>query len=76
LSTDISEPRKLNVSGPLSILEYAGPQPFLDEAEDPSIPDAMLEKLDHPFVQKRSIAVTDGGIQHPTHLPPGTTRLI
>src|SRR5215831_19515385 len=59
---------------PLSILEYAGPQPFLDEAEDPSIPDAMLEKLDHPFVRKRSIAVTDVGIQHPTHLLPHESR--
>src|SRR5438270_9144542 len=35
---------------PFPILEYAGPQPFLNEAEDPAIPDSMLKKLNHPFV--------------------------
>src|SRR5215469_3982181 len=39
-----------SVSDHLSILEYTGPHPFLNEAEDPSIPDKMLEDLNHPFV--------------------------
>ena len=55
---------------PFPILEYAGPQPFLDQAEDPSVPDAMLEKLDHPFLRKRAKAVPDVRIQHPIHLLP------
>ena len=55
---------------PFPILEYASPQPFLDQAEDPSVPDAMLEKLDHPFLRKRTKAVPDVRIQHPIHLLP------
>jgi site-specific DNA recombinase len=55
---------------PFPILKYAGPQPFLDQAEDPSVPDAMLEKLDHPVVRKRTKAVPDVRIQHPIHLLP------
>jgi hypothetical protein len=67
-SGEITEPCEVPVSD--TILEYAGPQPFLDQAEDPSVPDPMLEKLDHPFVRERSITVTDVGIQHPIHLLP------
>jgi site-specific DNA recombinase len=55
---------------PFPILEHAGPQPFLDQAEDPSVPDAMLEKLDHPFLRERTKAVPDVRIQHPIHLLP------
>jgi len=55
---------------PPSILEYAGPQPFLNQAKDPSIPDPMLEKLNHPFVRERPVAITNVGIQHPIHLLP------
>jgi len=55
---------------PFPIFEYAGPQPFLDQAKDPSIPDSMLEKLNHPFVRERPIAVTNVSIQHPIHFLP------
>jgi len=43
-------------------------QPFLDEADDASVPDSVLNKSDHPtvidFVEKRS----DIQIEHPVHL--------
>src|SRR5207245_10931732 len=55
---------------PFHILEYAGTQPLLNEAKDPSIHDSMLEKLNHPFVRERPKAVTNVGIQHPIHLFP------
>ena len=55
---------------PLSILENAGPQPLLDQAKDPSIPDAMLEQRNHPGVRKRPKAVPNVRIQHPIHLLP------
>jgi hypothetical protein len=44
---------------PPSILEDAGPQPFLNQAEDPSVPNAVLEKLNHPFVGKRPKGLYD-----------------
>ena len=55
---------------PFSVLEYASPQPFLDQAEDPAIPDAVLEKLNHPFVGKRTKTVPNVGIQHVIHFLP------
>jgi hypothetical protein len=35
---------------PFPILGYSRPQPLLDQAKYPSISDAVLEELDHPFV--------------------------
>src|SRR5438128_11835709 len=55
---------------PLSILENPGSQPFLDQAENPSIPDAMLEKRNHPGVAKRPNAIPNVSIQTPIHLLP------
>jgi len=55
---------------PFSILRDPSPQPLLDQAEYPSISDAVLEELDHPFVRNRSEKVTNVSIQHPAHLLP------
>jgi hypothetical protein len=45
-------------------------QPFLDQMEYPSVPDAMLEKRNHPGVGKRPKAIPNVRIQHPIHLLP------
>src|SRR5439155_25553302 len=55
---------------PLSILENPGSQPFLEEAENPSSPDAMLEKRNHPGVGKRPKAIPNVRIKDPFHLLP------
>ena len=35
---------------PLSFFRNSGPQPLLDQAEDPSVGNAVLDKHQHPFV--------------------------
>ena len=52
---------------PFPILGYCSPQPRLDQPENPSISDAVLEKLDHPSVRNRIKKVTNVGVQHPAH---------
>jgi hypothetical protein len=36
---------------PLPFLGYTGPQPFPDQAQYPSVGDAMLDEFDQPFVR-------------------------
>jgi site-specific DNA recombinase len=37
---------------PLPFLGYPGPQPFLDQAQDPAVGDAVLDEFDQPFVRQ------------------------
>ena len=37
---------------PLPFLGHPRPQPFLDQAQHPSVGDAVLDKLDQPFVRQ------------------------
>ena len=46
------------------------PEPFADQAENPSVGDPVLEKLHHPPVVDRVEEPTDVGVEHPVHLLP------
>ena len=55
---------------PLPFLRHPRPQPFLDQAQYPSVGDAVLDKLDQPFVRQIVEKATNVGIENPVHLPP------
>src|SRR5579863_2158383 len=55
---------------PVPFLGYSRPQPFLDQAQYPSVGDAMLDKLDQPFVRQIVEKATNVGIENPVHLLP------
>jgi hypothetical protein len=52
----------------LAILGDPGPEPFLDQAEDPSVGDPVLEELDQP-------SVVDGIERLSNMMPPSRTRI-
>ena len=54
---------------PFPVLHHPGFEPFLDQAQDASVGDAMLDGLDHPrFVEVIEEAL-DVGIKYVVHLP-------
>ena len=55
---------------PLAVLGYPRPEPFLDQAEDPSVGDPVLEELEQPSVVDGVEESTDVRIEHPVHLLP------
>src|ERR1019366_9148952 len=46
-------------------------EPFLDQADDASVADAMFHKLDEPLLAHRVEERTDVGVQYPVHLCAG-----
>src|SRR5450631_264039 len=46
-------------------------EPFLDQADDASVADAMFHKLDEPFLAHRVEERADVGGQYPVHLCAG-----
>jgi len=59
---------------PLPFLGHPRPQPFLDQAKHPSVGDAMLDKLDQPFVRQIIEKSTNVCIENPVHLLPHDTH--
>ena len=55
---------------PFAFLHHSRPQPFLEEAEDPAVGDAMLHKLEHPFVGNRIEKSPNVRIQNVVHVLP------
>ena len=53
---------------PHSIFEHAHLQPFLDQADDPPVADAMLYEADQPFVADRIEELRDVGVEDPLHV--------
>src|SRR6201984_2289176 len=53
---------------PFPVLGDPGPQPLLDEAHDSPVCDAVLDKLDQPFVGKIVEEATNVCIEYPIHL--------
>jgi hypothetical protein len=49
---------------------YPRPQPFLDQAQDPSVGNVVLDELDHPFVRQIIEKATNVGIENLVHLLP------
>ena len=54
---------------PLAILHHPGLEPFLDQAHDASVRDAMFNELDHPRVVKIIEEAPDVGIKYLVHFP-------
>jgi len=55
---------------PLPFLGHPRPQPFLDQAQNPSVGNAMLDELDQPFVRQIVEKAPNVGIENPVHLLP------
>jgi hypothetical protein len=55
---------------PLPFLGHPRPQPFLDQAQYPSVGDAVLDEFDQPFVRQIIEKSTNVGIENPVHLLP------
>ena len=63
---------------PLPILDDSCPEPFLDQAQDPPVGDAMLEEPHKPRVIEAGEVVADVRVEHPAHLlavDPGRERI-
>ena len=54
---------------PLTLLQHACLEPFVNQAHDAPVCYAMLDKLPHPSVIERVIKPPDVGIEHPVHSP-------
>jgi len=54
----------LRVLGPLPVFDDPRVQPFLDETQDPSVGDAVLEELDQPRLIERGEEVCDVRVEH------------
>ena len=59
---------------PLAIFRYSGLQPFLDQAQNPAIGHAMLDKLHRPFVAHVVKEPANVRIEHPLHSLPMETH--
>src|SRR5215210_8842542 len=60
------------------MLDDPRPEPFLDQPQDPSIANAVLEKPQQPAVIKTAEEVADVRVEHPVDLPvidPGRQRI-
>ncbi len=55
---------------PLPVFEDTGSQPFLDQPQDPRIPDPVLDEFLHPSPTYGIEETADVGITHPVHLLP------
>src|SRR4029077_3048839 len=55
---------------PLPFLRHSRHHPFLDQAQYPSVGNAVLDELDHPFVRQIIEKATNVGIENPAHLLP------
>ena len=55
---------------PLPILQHTGAQPFLDEAHDAPVSDAMLDEPNQPLVVEGVKEAPNVGVEHPVHLSP------
>ena len=63
---------------PGPVLDHACPEPFLDQAQDPSVRYPVLEKPRQPRMIQAGEAVADVRVEHPVHLPlqdPGRERI-
>ena len=54
---------------PLPFLHHPGLEPFLDQAQDAAVGDAVLNELDHPCFVEIIEEALDVGIKHIVHLP-------
>src|SRR5580704_2303772 len=54
-------------SHPLSVLQHAGVQPFLDESHNASVRDSVLDELHQPFVRNLVEKAANIQIKHPAH---------
>jgi len=52
---------------PFAFLHHPGLQPFLDQAEDPAVGDAMLYELEHPLVGNRIEESPNVGVKNVVH---------
>src|SRR5215831_2720779 len=52
---------------PYAFLHHPGLQPFLDQAEDPAVGNAMLYELEHPFVGNRIEKSPDVSVKNVVH---------
>jgi hypothetical protein len=50
------------------VLQHTDPQPFADQAEDPTVADPPLQKMQQPVMAERVEERPDIGIQDPVHL--------
>src|SRR5271165_1452698 len=55
---------------PLTVFRYPCLQPFLDQAQDPAIGHAVLDKLHRPFVAHVVEEASNVGVEHPVHSLP------
>src|SRR5216683_870193 len=55
---------------PLAVFRYPRLQPFLDQAQNPAIGYAVLDKLHHPFVTHIVKEASNVGVKHPVHVLP------
>jgi site-specific DNA recombinase len=55
---------------PLAVFRYPRLQPFLDQAQDPAIGHAVLNKLHRPFVAHVVKEASNVGVEHPVHALP------
>src|SRR5262249_14582643 len=55
---------------PLAVLGDPGPQPFLDETENPRIGDPVRDELEQPSMIDGAKEILDVRIEHPVHLLP------
>ena len=54
---------------PCPVVGDPGPEPFTDQADYPAIGDAMLDKLQQPFVLDGVEETTNVRVEHPAYLP-------
>jgi hypothetical protein len=50
-----------------ALFQHARPEPFLDQAHDAPVGNAVLDKLHQPFLIESVIKLPDVGIEHPVH---------
>src|SRR4029077_12859768 len=55
---------------PLAVFRDSRLQPFLDQAQDPAIGYAVLNKLHRPFVTHVVKEASNVGVEHPVHALP------
>src|SRR5437773_7343162 len=53
---------------PLAFLRYPSPEPFSYQAQDPSVCDPVLQKLDEPFMGQTIEKSPNVAIENPVHL--------